>query len=88
MANKAGVPGSLRRKVMRQGGYRCRRCGLQGYERRWPSGAFTFPTSVKGVHLSIDHIFPRSRGGSSDETNLCVLCTTCNTRKGAKAEAA
>lgn len=87
MANKAGVPGSLRRRLFREARYRCKRCGVQGRELRWPSGCFTFPTEVEGVYLSIDHIHPRSRGGAeADETNLQVLCTRCNTRKGRKVE--
>lgn len=32
----------------------------------------------------IDHIFPRSRGGQNDPTNLQLLCVTCNAQKGAK----
>lgn len=35
-------------------------------------------------HLCIDHVIPASRGGSSDDDNLQVLCTSCNTKKGNK----
>lgn len=83
MANKSGVPGSVRRRVFRRDGYRCKRCNLVGREQRWPSGAFTFPTDRVGVYLSIDHKHPRSRGGGHDEANLQTLCTLCNSRKGA-----
>jgi hypothetical protein len=31
--------------------------------------------------LTIDHIFPRSMGGSNAETNLRVLCRSCNSKR-------
>jgi 5-methylcytosine-specific restriction endonuclease McrA len=35
-------------------------------------------------HLSVDHIRPRSLGGSDDFDNLQTLCRRCNSRKGKK----
>lgn len=34
--------------------------------------------------LHIDHIFPVALGGTSDDSNLQVLCQSCNTSKGKK----
>lgn len=34
--------------------------------------------------LTIDHIVPRRRGGTNDESNLQTLCRRCNSSKGAK----
>lgn len=82
MAMKSGVSGSLRRRVFREANYTCGTCGIRGREYRSPRGGFTFPTDTPGVFLSIDHIVPRYRGGSSDRENLQVLCVPCNTRKG------
>jgi len=32
--------------------------------------------------LTLDHVIPRSRGGSSTWENLVACCHTCNRRKG------
>lgn len=34
--------------------------------------------------LTIDHIYPRSKGGHSDDSNLQTLCYECNMRKANK----
>src|SRR6476620_5677873 len=33
-------------------------------------------------NLTLDHLFPKSRGGKSSWTNLITACHRCNTRKG------
>ncbi len=38
--------------------------------------------------LEIEHIVPRARGGSDDESNLWLSCSLCNRYKGMQVEAA
>lgn len=35
-----------------------------------------------GQHLTVDHVMPRSRGGSSEWENIVTACAPCNRRKG------
>lgn len=35
-----------------------------------------------GVGGTVDHILPRSRGGSNNDENLCACCNKCNESKG------
>lgn len=39
---------------------------------------------ASNVPLQLDHIIPRSRGGSDSPENLTPACKPCNTSKGAK----
>lgn len=58
---------ALRRQIMERDDYTCQSCG-----KRMPDE----------VGLQIDHIVPVSKGGKSVPTNLQVLCSKCNGRKG------
>jgi len=66
------VPGNIRFEVLRRAGKRCELCGVaegdSRYEDRLP--------------LHVDHIVPRSKGGSNEIENLQVLCRACNIGKG------
>ena len=59
----------LRKKIMERDHYTCQNCGKY------------MPDEV-GLH--IDHIIPIAKGGKSVASNLRVLCSKCNGRKGAK----
>lgn len=53
-------------KVLERDGLVCRYCGI--------ALAFT--------EVTIDHVMPRSRGGSDKPANLAVCCRRCNSSKG------
>lgn len=36
-----------------------------------------------GQRMHVDHIYPESAGGSTVPHNLCAVCISCNTYKGA-----
>lgn len=37
--------------------------------------------AIEGSYLTLDHVIPRSRGGSNAATNLVTACVDCNTSK-------
>lgn len=59
------VPGSIRWHILRRAMGRCEACGISAAERA----------------LHVDHIIPRSWGGSNDVSNFQALCSTCNVQK-------
>jgi 5-methylcytosine-specific restriction endonuclease McrA len=83
MANKSGVPGSVRADVFARDRYTCQTCGARGVA-RYGAQHVTYPTDNDSV-LTIDHIVPRSRGGAlADPRNLRALCGRCNSSKQAR----
>jgi 5-methylcytosine-specific restriction endonuclease McrA len=57
-----------RRGVLARDGYACQYCGGQ-----------------PGKHaLTVDHVIPRSRGGTKSWENLVAACGPCNRRKGGR----
>jgi ATP adenylyltransferase len=61
------VPSTVRYDVLK----RDRKCVLCG----------AAPEVDSAVRLHVDHIIPRSKGGSNDISNLQVLCAECNLGK-------
>ena len=69
IAMRKGLNGRLRVKILMRDKSTCQICGK---------------TPKDNVTLHVDHILPVSRGGTNEESNLRVLCHTCNTSKGAR----
>jgi len=59
------IPGTLRYQVIVRAKGRCEACGVSNQERA----------------LQVDHIVPRTQGGSNDIFNLQALCSVCNAQK-------
>ena len=61
---------------------------LQGYEiREYLLEKFERKCSYCGkqnIPLEVEHIIPKSRGGSNRVDNLCIACNPCNQKKGNK----
>ena len=57
-----------RRNVLARDDHKCQYCGRH------------FPAHL----LSIDHVFPRSRGGETTWENIVCACLTCNMKKGGR----
>ena len=54
-----------RRNIFKRDHFTCQYCGVQ----------------PGGEELSIDHVLPRSQGGTSTWTNCVLACVSCNKRK-------
>ena len=62
------IPLSVRFEILQRDGFRCQFCGKQ----------------VPETELEVDHLEPRSKGGSDDAENLVSACRDCNRGKGDK----
>lgn len=86
----------VRREVFERDEFTCRACGLQFNRPADYDGTFA-PAQTLGirlrsgrrkvVYLALDHIYPHILGGPFEPANLQALCSTCNTRKGARLDA-
>lgn len=69
----SSIPDSLRRQVVADAKNRCGYCQTA--------------QQISGAQLQIDHIIPLARGGTSDESNLWLACTWCNSYKASQTHA-
>ena len=59
------ISGSIRYRILTRARFRCELCGI----------------SAEDKALEVDHIVPRNKDGSDDESNLQALCYSCNAMK-------
>lgn len=68
-ATTANDAETAKKKIAERDNYTCQNCGKY---------------MPDGVGLHIDHIIPVIKGGKTVESNLQVLCSKCNGRKGGR----
>lgn len=59
------IKGTVRYRILSRAKFRCELCGISADQKA----------------LEVDHIVPRNKGGSDDESNLQSLCYSCNAMK-------
>ncbi len=59
------ISGSIKYEVLKRAKFHCELCGISAEEKA----------------LEVDHIIPRSKGGSDDISNFQALCYSCNAMK-------
>lgn len=64
------IPAKMKMRVARRDNYTCQVCGKH----------------LKDDEIEFDHIIPISKGGSSEEHNICIICPKCNRSKSARVE--
>jgi 5-methylcytosine-specific restriction endonuclease McrA len=68
------------KRISERDGMRCTYCGCKLHHRAFnPNADWTVPG-----YAQIEHVVPRSQGGSSSLENLVLSCRSCNSRKGTK----
>jgi hypothetical protein len=71
--SRSSIPQALREAVFRRDAGRCQYCRLAQLGH--------------GATFHVDHIVPRSRGGSTSLNNLALQCPNCSLRKSNKTTA-
>jgi len=69
-ATGAWIDEETRQRIYNRDGHYCRYCGAHQTE--------------LSERLALDHVIPRSQGGTDHASNLVPACRSCNSRKGAR----
>lgn len=90
---RIGMPGiAFQRQIHQRDGWRCRYCGCRVIskdarkilidffpsEARWGTSNLAKHCALGALSACVDHVLPRSHGGTNDERNLVTACTPCN----------
>ena len=65
---RKNINSSTRYSILERAGFKCQCCGVK-------------PLKNNNITLHVDHIIPRSLGGSDNIDNLQILCNKCNLSK-------
>lgn len=68
----SSIPKRIREQVWAEAGHRCEYCRTS--------------SRLIGMPLIIDHVIPKSLGGSDERENLAASCYRCNEFKGVKTD--
>ena len=71
LPNTSSLSSKVKDLILQQSNYQCQQCGAR---------------AVDGAILQVDHIVPRSKGGTNDLDNLQCLCSVCNNKKSDRME--
>jgi 5-methylcytosine-specific restriction endonuclease McrA len=72
------APRARKLAVLRRDGFRCTVC--QGRFPVVPSGV-DWSRWRMGNYLTVDHVIPRSKGGTNHQSNMVAMCHDCNQAK-------
>lgn len=94
-AEMANDPAGTARIIAERRRRRAKRSRLRGQRPRTPKGLRFFilardkftcqycGQAAPNVHLHVDHVHPKSKGGGDEPTNLVAACADCNLGKSA-----
>lgn len=85
---------SKHRQVFQNKGITCVNCGLKGRYfvlikhranfPRWSLHLYGLNEAGQEILITLDHIYPKVKGGRSTLENLQPMCQPCNSRKGSR----